>query len=92
MNCRVMMIAKFLIVYLYGVFILNVVSIFYMNRANNNLDNRMEFLATLVLPIVFGCVSVVINSNISVKQAIWACATLIVFGPIVFFTHVALSL
>jgi len=86
------MLAKFLIVYLYGVFILNVVSVFYMDRANNDLDSRMEFLATLVLPIVFGCISVVINSNISVKQAIWACATLIVFVPIVFFTHVALSL
>ncbi len=28
--------AKFLIIYLYGVFILNIVSIFYMDRANNS--------------------------------------------------------
>ena len=45
MNFRSLIEAKFLIVYLYGVFILNLISIFYMDRANNSLDSRMEFLA-----------------------------------------------
>lgn len=87
-----MTIAKSLIVYLYGVFILNIVSIFYMDRANNALDGRVEFLVTLTIPIFFAYVSVARNPAFSAKQAIWAGVILISVGPMVFFTHVALSL
>jgi len=84
--------AKFFVVYIYGVFILNVVSIFYMDRANNNLDNQIEFLSTLILPIFIGLVSVAKNSKSTPKLITLALIGLFVGGPIVFFAHVVLTL
>ena len=42
---------KLFIVNFYEVFILNIVSIFYMYRANNSLNNQLEFLATLIIQV-----------------------------------------
>ena len=84
--------AKYLIAYLYGVFVLNVISIFYMDRANNSLNDKVEFLATLVLPVFIALVAVTKSAELSARQTIFALVGLFVGGPVVFFAHVTLTL
>lgn len=84
--------AKYLIVYLYGVFILNVISIFYMDRANNSLNDKVEFWTALIFPAFIAVVFVAKNSELSAKKTMLALVVLFVGGPVVFFAHVALTL
>jgi len=84
--------AKFFIVYLYGVFILNIISIFYMDRASNSLDNRIEFWTTLILPVFIAIIFTSKRSKLSVKQIIISLAGLFIGGSVVFFVHVTLTL
>ena len=83
---------KFFIVYFYGIFILNIVSIFYMDRANNSLDDQVEFWATIILPIFIALLFVIKSSEISFKQIILSLVGLFIGAPVVFFAHVALNL
>lgn len=84
--------AKLFIVYLYGVFILNIVSIFYMNRANNSLNDKVEFLATLIIPVFVSLLLVNQENKLNRKQVFLAVLGLFLGGPLIFFTHVVLTL
>ena len=84
--------AKYVLIYAYGVFMLNIISIFYMDRANNSLDSKVEFLATLILPIFIAFAFVRKNSKLSTSTVLLASVGLIIGGPLVFFAHVALTL
>ena len=92
MKIKNLLSAKYLIVYLYGVFILNVISIFYMDRANNLLNDNIEFFATLILPAFIALAFVIKSSKLSTKQITLASLGLIFGGSLVFFLHVALTL
>ena len=83
---------KFLIVYIFGVFILNVVSIFYLDRANNSINDQIEFWITLIAPTFVALPLVFKNPRISRKQIIWALIFLLIGCPTIFFIHVALWL
>ena len=83
---------KFFIIYFYGVFTLNIVSIFYMDRANNSLDDQVEFWATIVLPIFIALLFVLKSPKISFKQIILSLVALFISAPVIFFAHVALNL
>lgn len=92
MKINIFYISKFIIVYLYGVLILNIVSIFYMGRANNSLDSQLEFLVTLAIPFFISMLMVKISKPFGIKEIVWSVLVLVVAGPIVFFGHVAATL
>ncbi len=83
---------KFLIVYLFGVFIFNVVSIFYLDRANNLINNQIELWITLIAPAFVALALTYKNPKISRKQIIWSLLFLFIACPVIFFIHVALNL
>ena len=72
--------------------ILNIVSIFYMDRANNSLDDKTEFMGTLILPIFVAMFAVKFGKPFTKRKTRWSVFLLAVGGPIVFFVHVAATL
>ena len=89
---KVLFSAKFLIVYLYAVFFLNVMSIFYMDRATNTLDNQSEFIATLIAPFFLIFLFSHDAEPLSDKAKAWLIAGLVVGCPIIFFSHLIFAL
>ena len=89
---KVLFSTKFLIVYLYAVFVLNIMSIFYMDRATNTLDNQSEFIATLLAPLFLTFFFSPDAEPLSDKAKAWLIAGLVVACPIIFFMHIIFNL
>lgn len=83
-------IPKLLIIYLYGVFVLNVIDIFYLNRANST--QSIGFILTLIIPIFFSVYLIRKGFSLTKKSTLWHTFILVVACPLIFIVHIALTL
>jgi hypothetical protein len=83
-------IIKLLIIYLYGVFVLNVIDIFYLNRANST--QSIGFILTLILPIFLSMYLARKDFSLTKKSIFWHTFSLVIVCPLIFFVHIALTL
>jgi len=83
---------KFIVTFIYCVFFLNVISIFYMDRANNQLNDNLEFYAPIIVALVIASLVTFYTQNVEGRKLLWASLGFAIGAPIVFFAHVAYSL
>jgi hypothetical protein len=81
---------KLLIIYLYGVFVLNVIDIFYLNRANS--IQSIGFVLTLIIPVFFSRYLARKDFTLTKKSKVWHSFILVVVCPLIFIVHIALTL
>ena len=83
-------IPKLLIIYLYGVFVLNVIDLFYLNRANST--QNLGFILTLIIPIFFSMYLTRKDFFLTKKSMLCHIFILVVACPLIFVAHIALTL
>jgi hypothetical protein len=83
-------IPKRLIIYLYGVFLLNIIDIFYLNRTNSAYS--FGFILTLLIPIFFAVYLTRRQFMLTSKAVFLHVFILVIIFPLIFFIHIALAL
>lgn len=92
MNIDKLSASKFIVVFLYSAFCLNLISIFYMDRANNQINDSIEFYAPILFALVIASLTAAFTQKIDGRKILWAAIGFIVGAPIVFFAHVVYTL
>jgi hypothetical protein len=80
----------FFIICIYGVFVLNIVDIFYLNRANSELS--FGFLLTLIIPCFLACYLTFKGLVFNKKELTTHVLILIIICPAIFLMHIVLTL
>lgn len=92
MNFDKLSVFKFLVTFIYSVFFLNIISIFYMDRANNLLNDRFEFYVPIIAALIIASFGAVYTQHVGGRKLLWILLGFIIGAPIVFFTHVIYNL